>query len=91
MFVYSNTYVHDVFLSPKVITSCNHTKEELIQEVENFNLRKLNPQNVESTGDEQVQGELPSLRYLDHVQTYPTFVFGGVVGSRVATVAFARN
>ncbi|KAM7278685.1 hypothetical protein ACFE04_005819 [Oxalis oulophora] len=57
-----------------VITSCNHTKDELVQEVENFNQRKSN-----------------TFHYLNHVRSYPTFVFGGVVGSRVATVAFLRN
>ncbi|WCJ25288.1 S-adenosyl-L-methionine-dependent methyltransferases superfamily protein [Euphorbia peplus] len=29
--------------------------------------------------------------YFDHVQTYPTFMFAGAVGSRVATVAFLRR
>ncbi len=28
--------------------------------------------------------------YVDHVQTYPVFRFGGVEGTRVATVAFRR-
>jgi EEF1A lysine methyltransferase 2 len=29
-------------------------------------------------------------RYIDHVQTYPTIMFGGVEGSQVCTVAFQR-
>ncbi|KAE8694489.1 methyltransferase-like protein 10 isoform 2 [Hibiscus syriacus] len=36
--------------------------------------------------------ERPSpFRYLNQVRTYPTFMFGGSVGSLVATVAFLRN
>ena len=33
----------------------------------------------------------PPFEYLSHVRTYPTFMFGGSVGSRVATVAFLRK
>ncbi|KAL4577581.1 hypothetical protein LXL04_013690 [Taraxacum kok-saghyz] len=61
-----------------VITSCNNTREELVQEVEEFNQRKI--------------GEMEERKglfwYLDHIRSYPTFMFGGSVGSRVATVAF---
>ncbi|KAL9272280.1 EEF1A lysine methyltransferase 2-like protein [Drosera capensis] len=75
-----------------VITSCNSTKDELLQEAENFNRRRNgvlddsdiigNLQNERSTG---------SFQYIDHVRGYPTFMFGGVVGCRVVTVAFLRN
>lgn len=73
-----------------VITSCNNTKDELVQEVENFNHRNNPSQGLESQKD-QVSGDPPVFRYLNHVQTYPTFMFGGSVGSRVATVAFLRS
>ncbi|KAI3722746.1 hypothetical protein L2E82_33814 [Cichorium intybus] len=62
-----------------VITSCNNTKEELVQEVENFNQRKIGEVEEEGKG---------LFCYLDHIRSYPTFMFGGSVGSRVATVAF---
>lgn len=70
-----------------VITSCNSTKDELVQEVENFNQRRIGViQDQEGCKDTASQ-----LKYLSHVRTYPTFMFGGSVGSRVATVAFLRN
>ncbi|XP_057436489.1 uncharacterized protein LOC130728926 [Lotus japonicus] len=64
-----------------VITSCNNTKDELVQEVESFNQRN---HAEESCRD-------PLFQYVSHVRTYPTFMFGGSVGSRVATVAFLRK
>lgn len=69
-----------------MITSCNNTKDELVQEVENFNQRTDVTQDQEGCKD-----TAPLLQYLSHVRTYPTFMFGGSVGSRVATVAFIRN
>uniref|UniRef100_A0A1J3IDT1 Protein-lysine N-methyltransferase MP_TR13570_c0_g1_i1_g.39699 n=1 Tax=Noccaea caerulescens TaxID=107243 RepID=A0A1J3IDT1_NOCCA len=80
-----------------VITSCNNTKDELLEEVENFNIRKLNLST--DGGDSAANGseaganriEHPPFEYLSHVRTYPTFMFGGSVGSRVATVAFLRK
>ncbi|KAL1192358.1 hypothetical protein V5N11_005114 [Cardamine amara subsp. amara] len=79
-----------------VVTSCNHTKDELVEEVENFNIRKSNlcrgdgddATNVLPSGSE---ASSPPFEYLSHVRTYPTFMFGGSVGSRVATVAFLRK
>ncbi|XP_004232013.1 uncharacterized protein [Solanum lycopersicum] len=71
-----------------VITSCNSTKDELVEEVDTLNQRRVacqRPGTVEASVDP------PPFRYLDHVRTYPTFTFGGSVGSRVATVAFLRN
>lgn len=75
-----------------MITSCNNTKDELVQEVENLKQRRIDVSLVES---ESMKGHEasrdPPFRYLNHVRTYPTFMFGGSVGSRVATVAFLRN
>ncbi|OMO55585.1 N-lysine methyltransferase See1-like protein [Corchorus capsularis] len=73
-----------------VITSCNHTKDELVQEVENFNQRCI-AQEPNTLKDQETHTVLPPFQYLNHVRTYPTFMFGGSVGSRVATVAFLRN
>ncbi|XP_028797319.1 EEF1A lysine methyltransferase 2 [Neltuma alba] len=74
-----------------VITSCNSTKDELVQEVESFNQRKIaTAQEHESAEDGQPGKDLP-FQYVSHIRTYPTFMFGGAVGSRVATVAFLRN
>lgn len=77
-----------------VITSCNNTKDELVQEVDNFNQRRLGvSQESETTPGEPETSckDTPPFCYLDHIRSYPTFEFGGVVGSRVATVAFLRN
>ncbi|KAM3238689.1 EEF1A lysine methyltransferase 2 isoform X1 [Capsicum annuum] len=68
-----------------VITSCNSTKDELVEEVETLNQRRI------AVGNQEASTDSPPFRYLDHVRTYPTFTFGGSVGSRVATVAFIRN
>ncbi|KAJ6794405.1 Uncharacterized protein M6B38_232405 [Iris pallida] len=68
-----------------VITSCNNTKDELLQEVESFNQRSMGSQGSETGGDHAV------FKYIDHIRTYPTIMFGGVEGSRVSTVAFLRN
>ncbi|XP_050103527.1 uncharacterized protein LOC126583242 [Malus sylvestris] len=67
-----------------VITSCNNTKDELVQEVESFNQRSV-------IQEHETSRDPPKFQYLSHVRTYPTFAFGGSVGSRVATVAFLRN
>ncbi|XP_022759293.1 EEF1A lysine methyltransferase 2-like [Durio zibethinus] len=75
-----------------VITSCNHTKDELVQEVENFNQRSIAmPQESNTIKDQETQRDRSPFQYLNHVRTYPTFMFGGSVGSRVATVAFLHN
>ncbi|KAA8530619.1 hypothetical protein F0562_005447 [Nyssa sinensis] len=75
-----------------VITSCNSTKDELVQEVTNFNQRGVvAPQEPETPGNQEAGRDPPPFRFLDHVRSYPTFMFGGSVGSRVATVAFLRN
>ncbi|GAB2288881.1 hypothetical protein Dimus_023188 [Dionaea muscipula] len=75
-----------------VITSCNSTKDELVQEVENFNRRRNGVlDEPEMLGNLEQARSSCSLQYIDHVRTYPTFMFGGVIGSRVATVAFLRK
>lgn len=75
-----------------VITSCNNTKDELVQEVNIYNQRQLvASQELETPKDQEVSRDLPPFQYLDHVRSYPTFMFAGTVGSRVATVAFRRN
>ncbi|XP_051141058.1 uncharacterized protein LOC127258303 [Andrographis paniculata] len=74
-----------------VITSCNSTKDELIQEVENFNQRRNSaPQEPNINANPESTSET-IFQYVDHIRTYPTFMFGGSVGSRVATVAFLRK
>jgi hypothetical protein len=79
------------FLLCKVVTSCNSTKDELVQEVESFNQRKsaTAPEPEVAKDDESCRD--PLFQYVSHVRTYPTFMFGGSVGSRVATVAFLRK
>ncbi|XP_042505586.1 EEF1A lysine methyltransferase 2-like [Macadamia integrifolia] len=74
-----------------VITSCNSTKDELMQEVDNFNQRRLAAsQDPETPKDQEVCRDL-TFQYVSHVRSYPTFAFGGSEGSRVATVAFLRS
>ena len=80
-----------LFVCCKVITSCNSTKDELVQEVESFNQRRIaTAQELEGAKDEESCRDL-LFQYISHVRTYPTFMFGGSVGSRVATVAFLRK
>ncbi|KAL0924177.1 hypothetical protein M5K25_004986 [Dendrobium thyrsiflorum] len=70
-----------------VITSCNHTKDELLQEMESFNEKRLG-------SHDQVLGEASRgslFKYIDHVRTYPSILFAGVEGTRVSTVAFLRK
>ncbi|XP_057972422.1 uncharacterized protein LOC131160607 [Malania oleifera] len=75
-----------------VITSCNNTKDELVQEVDSYNQRKIGAsQEPETPKDQGVTRDSPPFRYVDHVRSYPTFMFAGSVGSRVATVAFLRS
>ncbi|THU63476.1 hypothetical protein C4D60_Mb01t16140 [Musa balbisiana] len=70
-----------------VITSCNNTKDELLQEVENLNQKKTSIQELDPES-----GSVPAVfQYIDHVRTYPTIMFGGVEGSRVCSVAFRRS
>lgn len=82
-----------------VVTSCNSTKNELVEEVNMFNEsfranglcvtehKEPTSQNWENFSI----GDGPVLKYIDHVRTYPTYRFGGVEGSRVCTVAFLRK
>lgn len=79
-----------------VITSCNCTKDELIEELNSYQ-ESLIDGNINSemqgcsTSLASNNASQPLFHYLDHVRTYPTFTFGGVEGSRVATVAFLRS
>ncbi|KAJ0962760.1 hypothetical protein J5N97_027882 [Dioscorea zingiberensis] len=70
-----------------VITSCNSTKDELLQEVDNFNKRF----GTQDQAQEGASEPADVFRYVDYVRTFPTIIFGGVEGSRVSTVAFVRN
>lgn len=81
-----------------MVTSCNNTKNELVEEVNAF-IQSLRA-NGTSTREEKdsytssnnwqspTVEEGPVLEYIDHVRTYPTFRFGGSEGSQVCTVAF---
>ncbi|KAF3787044.1 Protein-lysine N-methyltransferase [Nymphaea thermarum] len=64
-----------------VITTCNTTKDGLVQEAESFHLKP-------AATDVQV---LSKFRYLDHIDSYPSFSFGGLEGRSVATVALERR
>ncbi|KAK4367946.1 hypothetical protein RND71_011738 [Anisodus tanguticus] len=74
-----------------IITSCNSTKDELVEEVDTLNQRRNAACQEPGAAGGQEASVDPPFRYLDHIRTYPTFTFGGSVGSRVATVAFLRN
>ena len=85
-----------------VITSCNTTREELIEE---FCGGKSSGKGCECAGKGDAeagpdQAQMHSgvsaagrgnFEYVDHVRTYPVFKFGGVEGSRVCTVAFRQT
>jgi len=67
-----------------VITSCSRTKDELVQEVENFNQRKLGA--VGSGSEGLPASEAAVFSYLDHVQSYPS-----VDSSCITTVALLHK
>lgn len=73
-----------------MVTSCNSTKNELVEEVNIFN-ESLRANGITRTWENSFLGDGPTLQYVDHVRTYPTFRFGGVEGSRVCTAAFIRK
>jgi len=89
-------YLNIVFTCTQVITSCNSTKDELIEELNSYQESLIDgnsnsevlgcPASLASNNAPQ-----PLFHYLDHVRTYPTFTFAGVEGSPVATVAFLRS
>ncbi|RVW17025.1 EEF1A lysine methyltransferase 2 [Vitis vinifera] len=73
-----------------VITSCKSTKDELMQEVDAFNRRRLSSsQEPEIPKDQDAPRDYP-FKYLSHFQSDSTSVLG-VVGSLVVTVAFLRG
>lgn len=63
--------------------------------MEGFNKRSIggshSQEAEEPLKDQEANRDAPPFQYLSHVRSYPTFEFGGSVGSRVATVAFLRN
>ncbi|CAO2180689.1 unnamed protein product [Urochloa humidicola] len=65
-----------------VITSCSRTKDELVQEVENFNQRKLGAMGSEGLP----ASDAAVFSYLDHVRSYPS-----VDSSCITTVAFLHK
>lgn len=63
-----------------------------MQEVDNYNHRRVAAsQESETSVSQEAGSNSPLFSYLDHIRSYPTFMFGGSVGSRVATVAFVRK
>ncbi|KAJ9708337.1 hypothetical protein PVL29_000403 [Vitis rotundifolia] len=74
-----------------VITSCKSTKDELMQEVDAFNQRRLSSsQEPEIPKDQDAPRDYPPFKYLSHFQSDSTSVLGAV-GSLVVTVAFLRG
>lgn len=69
----------------QVITSCNSTQQELMQE---FTQQEGQTSNNEDTGATNTSKAI--FEYVDHVRTYPKFKFGGVEGTRVCTIAFRK-
>uniref|UniRef100_A0A0E0JDF5 Methyltransferase domain-containing protein n=1 Tax=Oryza punctata TaxID=4537 RepID=A0A0E0JDF5_ORYPU len=65
-----------------VIASCSRTKDELVQEVESFNQRKLGAMSSEGAQ----ASDAAVFKYIDHVQTYPS-----VDSSCITTVAFSHS
>jgi SAM-dependent methyltransferase len=61
-----------------VVTSANATLDELTA-------------LVEGATSQEGEDVVPRLTYSDHVRDYPSFSFGGRVGTRVATAAFKRQ
>lgn len=85
-----------------VITSCNTTREELIEEFCGDDMSgegcecagkgdaEASPDQAHRHSDVAAAGR-GLFEYVDHVGTYPMFRFGGVEGSKVCTVAFRRT
>jgi SAM-dependent methyltransferase len=65
-----------------VITSCSRTKDDLVQEVENFNQRKLGALGSEGL----VASDAAVFSYINHVRSYPS-----VDNSCITTVAFLHK
>ncbi|MCO5555392.1 hypothetical protein L7F22_008938 [Adiantum nelumboides] len=82
-----------------VITSCNSTKDELVEEASSymqsptFGTFYLRGEDAVSTSSASSSSSdiQPVFHYIDHIKTYPTFRFGGIEGTRVCTVAFLRT
>ncbi len=68
----------------QVVTSCNSTREELIQEF-------CAGPPMEPCAFNWMGGCMHSRwKAVDWVKTYPTFKFGGTEGSKVCTIAFQK-
>ncbi|CAL8468136.1 g7675 [Coccomyxa elongata] len=88
-----------------VITSCNTTREELMEDFcggeESGEGCECAGKGEDEAGPDQAhmhsgvaaagRGAMRVFEYVDHVRTYPVFRFGGVEGSKVCTVAFRRT
>lgn len=89
-----------------VITSCNTTREELTEEFCGGGKSLKGCECARKSDDEAGPDHTPRdngvsavgwgassgvFEYVNHVQTYPMFRFGGVEGSKVCTVAFRRT
>lgn len=60
--------------------------------MDNYNQRMIAAsQDSETPPVNEAGRDCPLFGYLDHIRSYPTFMFGGSVGSRIATVAFLRK
>ena len=82
----SRVLVSDLASAMQVITSCNSTQQELMQEFTQQSEGQTS--NNEDTGATKTSKAI--FDYVDHVRTYPKFKFGGVEGTRVCTVAFRK-
>ena len=80
-----------------IVTSCNATLAELRREL--CGDGEGNEESERTGAGEEVEKQAegspppsppPLFAYVDHVRSYPTFRFGGVEGSRVATVAVRK-
>ena len=61
--------------------------------MDNYNQRMIAASQEPETPlvNQEAGRDSPLFGYLDHIRSYPTFMFGGSVGSRTATVAFLRK
>ena len=67
-----------------MITTCKSAKDELVQEVDDFNQRRLG-------SSQDPPKDYPPFEYLSYFQSDSTYVLGAGVGAQVVTVAFLRG
>ena len=82
----STSVVSDLASAMQVITSCNSTQQELMQEF----TQQSEGQTSNNEDTRAIQTSKAIFEYVDHVRTYPKFKFGGVEGTRVCTIAFRK-